>query len=53
MNAVGYNARKFYAGIQLTGDFNNLYLAKRQSVLFSNGNLKFFVGYRFIRKKKS
>ncbi len=51
MNAIGYNTRKFYTGIQLVGDFNNLYLAKKQSVLFSNGNLKFFVGYRFISNK--
>lgn len=53
MNALGYNARKFYAGIQLVGDFNNVYIEKKKSVLFSNGNLKLFVGYRFIRDNKS
>ena len=52
MNALGYNARKFYAGLQLVGDFNNVYIAKKQSVLFSVGNLRFFVGYRFLSNKK-
>lgn len=53
MNALGYNAGKYFAGIRLAGDFNNLYLAKKQSLLFSNGNLKFFLGYRFLSKNNS
>ncbi len=51
MNALGYNSKRFYTGLQLAGDFNNLYIAKKESVLFSNGNLKLFVGYRFIKDK--
>jgi len=51
MNALGYNTKRFYTGIQLIGDFNNIRLEKKLSTLYSNGSLRLFVGYRFIRNK--
>lgn len=53
MNALGYNTKRFYTGLQLASDFNNLYIDKKLSTLFSNGNLKLFVGYRFLSNKKN
>jgi hypothetical protein len=51
MFAIGYNARKFFTGIQLFGDVNNIRIDRKQQAFFTNGSLKFFVGYRFIKDK--
>ena len=51
MNAIGYNSKRFYTGIQLVVDWNNVPIEKNLSMLFSNGSSKLFVGYRFRKKK--
>jgi hypothetical protein len=51
MNAIGYNAKKFFTGIQLVGDVNNIHLDKKQDAFFTFGNLKLFIGYRFLNDK--
>ena len=52
MNAFGYNSKRVYMGIQVLGDFNNLRIKKGLSTLYSNGSMKLFFGYRFIKKKR-
>lgn len=51
MNAIGYNSGKYFAGLQLVGDWNNVMLGKKLYTLFNQGSLKLFVGYRFGKKK--
>ena len=51
MNAIGYNSGKYFAGLQLVGDWNNVKLGKKLYSLFNQGSLKLFVGYRFGNKK--
>jgi hypothetical protein len=51
MNAIGYSVKKFFAGIQLQGDLNNIRLAKKLNTLYSNGSLKLIFGYRFVKKE--
>jgi len=53
MNSFGYNSSRFFAGIHIVGDVNNVNLKNKLSTQFSNGSVKFFAGYRFNRKKKS
>ena len=51
MNAIGYNSEKYFAGMQLVGDWNNVMLQKKLHSLFNQGSLKLFVGYRFGKRK--
>lgn len=52
MNSFGYNTDKFYTGFQIMGDFVNISVSKDLALLYSNGSLKYFVGYRFTTNKK-
>jgi len=52
MNAIGYNSRRFFGGVQFVGDINNVDLKDKLSTQFANGSMKFFIGYRFKRKKE-
>jgi hypothetical protein len=51
MNALGYNIKKFYVGIQLQGDLNKIRIADKLNTLYSNGSFKLFIGYRFIKNQ--
>ncbi len=52
MNSVGYNARRFFGGVQLIGDAYNIRIDKNLITQVGNGNIKFFVGYRFGHAKE-
>lgn len=52
MNAIGYNSKRFFGGIQFVGDVNNVDLNNKLSTQFSNGSMKFFIGYRFKKKER-
>lgn len=52
MNSVGYNARRFFGGVQLVGDAYNIRIDNKLAAQVGNGNFKFFVGYRFGHKKE-
>ena len=52
MNSLGYNGKRFFTGFHIVGDWNNIRLDKKLKTMFTNGNLKFFVGYRFRNRKK-
>jgi hypothetical protein len=47
MNAIGYNSRKFFCGIQAMGDIYNFKIDKKLGYIQSQGKFKFHVGYRF------
>lgn len=47
MNAIGYNSRKFFGGIQVTGDVYGIRIDKKLGFTQSLGKFKFHVGYRF------
>lgn len=49
MNSIGYNARKFFAGIHLVGDIYNIRIDKNLITQVAHGKFKLFVGYRFGR----
>jgi len=51
MNALGYNGERFFTGFQFVGDWNNIRMYDKLRTKFSNGSLKFFIGYRFRNKK--
>jgi len=51
MNAVGYSARRWYGGIQITADIFGTRLAEGLGVQIVRAKGKIFVGYRFRRKK--
>jgi len=51
MNAVGYNSKRFFTGLQFVGDWNNVRLKKNLHTLFNHSSIKIFVGYRFRNKK--
>jgi len=53
MNAIGYNSSRFFGGIHIVGDVNNVNLKNKLSTQFSNGSVKFFAGYRFQSRKKN
>ena len=50
MNAIGYNARRFYCGIQFTGNAFFTRLDKKAGIEIGHGKGKLFFGYR-IKKK--
>ncbi|MCK5105103.1 MAG: DUF4421 family protein [Cyclobacteriaceae bacterium] len=50
MNAIGYNSRRFYAGIQFTGNAYFTRLDKKAGIEIGHGKGKIFFGYRFMRK---
>ncbi len=50
MNSIGYNARRFYAGVQLEGDIYNARIDKKAGAGIAHTKGKLFVGYRFKRK---
>jgi hypothetical protein len=52
MNALGYNGDRFFTGFQFVGDWNNIRLYDKLHTKFTNGSLKFFIGYRFKNKRK-
>ncbi len=47
MNSLGYNADKFFCGVQLIGDINQMPLQRELAMRQTFGKLKFNVGYRF------
>jgi hypothetical protein len=47
MNAIGYNSRKFFGGIQAIGDIYSFNIDKKLNFIQSQGKFKFHVGYRF------
>ncbi len=47
MNAIGYNSKKFFCGIQAMGDIYNFKIDKKLGYIQSQGKFKFHVGYRF------
>ncbi|MGL1887953.1 MAG: DUF4421 domain-containing protein [Reichenbachiella sp.] len=53
MNAIGYNSEKFFSGFQFLFDLYDVDLTNSNRLNNGIGRLKFFVGYRFTRKKKS
>lgn len=52
MNAIGYNGERFFTGIQLIGDLNNVRLFKKGHTAFNYGHSKVFIGYRFRKSRK-
>jgi hypothetical protein len=52
MNALGYNGKRFFTGFQFVGDLNNIRIYEKLQTKFTHGSLKFFVGYRFRKKRK-
>lgn len=51
MNAIGYNGRRFHAGINFSID---AYFSKLEEKMFAeigHGKFGFFIGYRFAKKK--
>lgn len=52
MNALGYNGERFFTGFQYVGDWNNIRIDEKLYTMFTQGSLKFFVGYRFRNRKK-
>ncbi len=51
MNAIGYNGRRFFTGIQVSGNIIKVKIDKRLNVDASHGNSKLFIGYRFSQGK--
>ncbi|UTW61625.1 DUF4421 family protein [bacterium SCSIO 12741] len=47
MNAIGYNADRFFTGLQFTGSLFSVGLGERRGAQISHGKFKLFVGYRF------
>ena len=52
MNAIGYNGRRFFTGVQFLIDNYISLLEKKLTAEIGYGKLSFFVGYRFKRKSK-
>jgi hypothetical protein len=50
MNSIGYNGRRFFAGFQLLGDTDYLQLDHKLNLETGNGQIVFFVGYRFGKR---
>ena len=50
LNALGYNYKKIFCGIQYVGDFINISYVRRLNLLYSLGSVKFYIGYRFNTK---
>ena len=47
MNAIGYNSRRFFGGLQSSYNLVAVKIATKSSTSIRHGNVKFFVGYRF------
>jgi hypothetical protein len=52
MNAIGYNGRRFFAGLHFIGEGTSVRIDKKLRVYLGHGKTKFFVGYRFGKKKE-
>jgi hypothetical protein len=50
LNSIGYNSRRFFAGINIEGDGYWIRVAENQRVQVSQGSASIFVGYRFRKK---
>jgi len=50
MNSIGYNSRRFYAGVQFEGDLSRARIEKKENVGIAHGKGKLFIGYRFKKK---
>jgi len=50
MNAIGYNSKKYFVGINLLADTFYSRLGEKLSVEIGHGKFSFFVGYRFGKK---
>jgi hypothetical protein len=50
MNALGYNSRRWYGGIEFIGDTFIARLDKQENVNIGHAKGKIYVGYRFIGK---
>ena len=54
MNAIGYNGKNFFGGIQFVGDIYNVRTAKKLSIDITKGNAKLWdIGLRKIKNKKT
>lgn len=47
MNAIGYNSRKYFGGIQALGDWYTIRIENKLGFIQSQGKFKFHIGYRF------
>lgn len=50
MNAIGYNSRRFYMGLQLTLNNNRVAVGNSSRIGYRHGNAKYFFGWRFANK---
>lgn len=50
LNSIGYNSRRFFAGINVEGDGYWIRVADKQRIEVSQGSASVFVGYRFRNK---
>ncbi|MGB1003758.1 MAG: DUF4421 family protein [Salibacteraceae bacterium] len=50
LNSIGYNSRRFFAGINIEGDGYWIRVADKQRVEVGQGSGSIFVGYRFRNK---
>lgn len=51
MNAIGYNGRRFFAGLNFLSDGYWIKIADKMNVEVGHGSTSVFVGYRFKGKK--
>jgi hypothetical protein len=51
MNSIGYNTRRFYTGLQFSGDAFGARWAEKSGVMIGHSKWKIFVGYRFKSRK--
>lgn len=47
MNAIGYNSKKFFCGLMMTGELNRISLAQDLAMKHMYGKFKFHTGFRF------
>ena len=47
MNAIGYNSRKAFGGIQIMNDAYYFRMDKGEVMAHGNGKMKIYIGYRF------
>lgn len=52
MNAIGYNGRRVFAGLQVFVDSYFTKIEKKLSAEIGHGKASIFVGYRFKKREK-
>lgn len=50
MNAIGYNGRRLYGGLNYISDIYYVRIEKKLGAEIGQGKIKLFVGYRFGKK---